>query len=265
MTNTRSVVVVGTAVAIALLAPAPAHASPVSISTSPGHVDNSRRVLQEFAADPCTLPPADRTGTWACPTSTAAGQMRWSATAVPNVLPPVGGSGFCTSQGTTSDCYTTPTSNMTVQSAHVVGVYGYGSKTLGQASYDVQWRLNGHQVTTTTNWDSTGVVDNFYFQAQIDRTSTLASGATTYPVTSTVTGPTTSVARANRSITWSNSAYDNSWTRYTSEVGSSWEVVGYPGYWYLNVRTPIYTCASSTSACYFSKYLPAGAVSAGYA
>ena len=59
--------------------------------------------------------------------------------------------------------------------------------------------------------------------------------------------------------------FDNAHSYYTAEMGGSFEVSGYPGYWYLNVRSPIWHCASSTSACYFTSANPAGTLTGGWA
>ena len=222
------------------------------------------------AVDQCSVALADRTGAWVCPpdpaTTAATAHFKSGSRVTPYTTIGDGGGGWCAVQGNGSSCYTRSSGN-TVTDANVSGQYGYGSRVLGSVWFTVQWRLNGHQLARMSGtWSSTGTVDAFYYEAALDRVTSNSNGASVgSPQLNATTSPEQPVISGGHTYSWTAPAwFNNAYSNYTGEIAPSWEVSGYPGYWWMNVRSPIYHCASKTSACYFTGNLPAGAFSAGW-
>ncbi|MBB2891664.1 hypothetical protein [Flexivirga oryzae] len=128
----------------------------------------------------------------------------------------------------------------------------------------VTFSLNGHRVTSKSSISPTHSVENFLFQSQLLRTSSGAEGASATHVGTEIESKETTIA-GGKSYSWNAPGlYNNTYRYYAGEVGGSWEVSGYPGFWWMNLRSPIWHCASSTSACYFEWDLPADAADGGY-
>jgi hypothetical protein len=184
--------------------------------------------------------------------------------------PDGGGSGWCYIDPSAAACFT-PSGDRKRMTATAGGIYGYGKETLGQVTYKLEWRLNGHQLSGLIGtWSSSAAVASFGYDAafewadQADAAFEWADQA--LHVLFHATSPTRSRIPGGNTYTWTvpKKWVDNNHSNYSAELGGSWEVEGYPGLWYINIRSPIWTCASQDSACYFSEYLPVRAIEAGY-
>jgi hypothetical protein len=169
-----------------------------------------------------------------------------------------------------TDCYSF-NSYDTVVDSEATGEYGYtdssGVTLLGHFDYKIKWSLNGHQMnayaglTLSGSFDPTGVQ---YLRAlEYLRSGTNGSTPTVISATLKQGSVRPFLTGGGTFYTPTFQLFDNSHTFYTDEFSMNWSVPGYPGYWWVNVRSPIYSCASSTSACYFSESeAPANALQA---
>lgn len=205
-------------------------------------------------ASQCATVVADRAGFWACPD--VSGRRPDS-----QKPPSGGGSGWCKQADKASACYS---DNNTTATATGYGVFGYGSETLGTLTMRTDYRLNGHQLTSTTQLDPSRTLADAIFSTRLTRTSGDGDGAAASAIGTEIDSPSTTLTDGNSYRFKPKALYDNHYQTYAGEVGVSFEISGYDGFWWMNVRSPIYYCASSTSACYFVQSLPASPITAGY-
>jgi hypothetical protein len=243
---------------ISLLSPATAYARPAPVHAN-AHSGAS--------ADQCTLPLSQRVGAWWCLNSVGgADTASTSRMVTPKVLPGPDPGGWCYLNATASGCYY-PSNNNTTMKASATGFYGYGSTFLGDVTYTVQWQLNGHMLSKLQgSLSTTGTVEVVYYEASFQRALSNSDGASTTTLFTTQS-PTDPLLPGGGTFTWAKPNpqwVDTRYANYVAEISPSWEVAGYPGYWWINVKSPIWHCASSTSPCYFTTNLPALAVQGGY-
>ena len=212
-------------------------------------------------ADVCSLDLAVREGAWICPPTQAP-----SVAVSPFALPgPDAGGPWCISTWAGSACYSYA-SNNTVSTVKGRGFYGFGSTALGTVTFNVKTSLNGHQATLKGLFTPSNTVRDLEFNSALTSLNSMADGS----LATVVYGETdhanfATLALAGVPTSWtSDPFYDAGHTFYSGEMGASWAVAGYSGYWYLNLRSAIYSCETSTSACYFSLYAPAEAITSGW-
>jgi hypothetical protein len=223
-------------------------------------------------ANQCSLTIADRTGPWVCAdetpvtvtSSNGARKMGSSVTITPDSLPTEGG-GWCDAGANDTGCYERPDS--TTADAHVAGTYGYSTKVLGEVDYSLVWKLSGYTLSKMQGtWESTGSVTGFIYEGQLDWVSSNTDGASVGPVAGSYRQSSSRSIAKKTSFTWNyGQRFDDAHSNYTGELGPSWGVSGYPGFWWMNVRSPIYHCSDSrTVVCQFTVNLPAKPITGGY-
>jgi hypothetical protein len=227
--------------------------------------------------DQCGLPVEQRVGAWTCAPDVAASTVQRStktrsvtrsqvAGGPSTILPgPDPGGGWCDVTSDATACYTYGSGN-TVSTVKGTGVFGYGTKVLGNVTYSVVASLNGHKVTQKGIFTATRGVVEFVWQEQLGVAGSLADGAPFSRIASTLAASSAKATiTGGKSYSWSApSMVDTARYNYSAEMGTSWKVTGYSGFWYMNLRSAIWHCASSTTTCYFSLYAPADNVTAGW-
>ncbi len=145
-----------------------------------------------------------------------------------------------------------------------VGVFGSGSKTLGTSTYVMTTSLNGHRATNKGSFSAGRAVNGFLWQQQLGVAGSLADNAAFTAISGTLDAAPAPVT-VGGSYNWSTpSMFDSSRYNYSAEMGVSFKVTGYTGFWCMNLRSAIYHCANSASTCYFSLYAPTGNITAGW-
>lgn len=177
------------------------------------------------ATDPqCAVPAADRVGSWVCDSSDsvtdgeAAPALWW---------------GFCSYQ---YSCWSRADDFNAKWDGRVA--YGYGRTTLGTAYGSVAWQLvGGRSISWPIRWSASGQTEDVMFSA------TMFNGVPGVPRGgSPIRGSldfsnNTPIVGSNRLVYWSYSHYNDSMYDHNVVTEFSWEVPGYPGYWYFYVRS----------------------------
>jgi plastocyanin len=215
-------------------------------------------------SDPqCSIAQADRVGTWACDDSDDS-----SGSTAGQPSPAWYGGGYCILQ---SGCWIRTDDFKASWSATVV--YGYGSTRLGTAKGSITWQLVGaRSISKPIRWSASGQTRNVMFSAAMYNGAPGVPHGGSYIRDSQAFSPSTAVAGPGTTISWNPngySFYNNTMYDHNVVTQFSWNVPGYPGYWYFYARSLCsHTKTRGNAAIYrfaqLSTGMPGDKSSAGY-
>ena len=201
-----------------------ATASPAGISSTPAETSAT--------TDPqCALAPAQRVGSWVCDdAATSSG----STTSQPSSAM-VGREGYCSATG----CWNRLDDLVASWSADFT--YGWGSTRLGTGTASITWKLAGaRSYSKPIRWKASGQTRNVVFSAAMFNGAPGVPHGGSEIRKSRSVSPSTAVVGPDTSVSWSPngySFYNNTMYDHNVVTEFSWNVPGYPGYWYLYVRS----------------------------
>ncbi len=190
--------------------------------------EGSEPLAAPTTTDPqCVLPAEERVGAWVC--DNPDGPTEGETTA--NVWP------TCS---LTQSCWAR-TSALTAEWDGRL-YYGWGLKTLGTVSPTIKWRLNAGRAYSRPSWRATGHTRNVMFSASMYNGAPNVPRGGSYISGSLDFSPHVRFVAPNTTVTWPGDDYshrDVSMWDHNVVTQFSWEVPGYPGYWYFYIRSPV--------------------------
>jgi len=209
----------------------------------------------------CALAPADRVGSWVCDDPDTSG----GSTSQPSPAM-FGQEGYCSAKG----CWNRLSDFEASWSADFT--YGWGSTRLGTGTASITWKLVGARSTSKPiRWKASGQTRNVVFEAAMFNGAPGVAHGGSYIKGSRSYSPSTPVGSPGTTISWypnGYSYYNNTMYDHNVVTEFSWNVPGYPGYWYLYARSLCsHTKTLGSSALYrFGSLtaLPGDSASAGW-
>jgi hypothetical protein len=182
--------------------------------------------------DQCAMPVSERTEAWTCFEADAAAPAARTDEAT------AAASRWCRPIGAVPGCWQVGSNRARAQFHSNNIAFGWGSTTVGRVSLDYYWTLSGPSIIAKpVQVRNTAPTISTTFKGYIMNGARDVVGSVKNRCNDRDYGPTG--AGALRQWTGGCTIYDNDSWDHESVIETQWRMVGYPGYWFIYIKSPV--------------------------